>query len=161
MHLGVSHRRGISLRDFPYNGFTYYKENPGEVNEVWVNEKWDDEVEKARREDDYFVEEGTDLFKAIFEWVAKVHPDWTTPMYSEEYVEFPGTILVSGYIAQGDAGRMGGGSQPIAVMPYCTWFQTKYGGRLYGNPNAHYYYHDGENLMCFTEKTKDLFLDQQ
>ena len=62
---------------------------------------------------------------------------------------FPGEILCEGKIAQGDAGRMGSGSQIVAIMPADTVFRTGYSGRLYGAPRAHYYvYRDGQLLSA-------------
>lgn len=63
---------------------------------------------------------------------------------------FPGKELVSGSIAQGTAGRMGSGSQMVAVMPKDTVFRTGYSGRLYGGPGSHYYLWDGEKLLSLT-----------
>src|SRR5690606_8627228 len=60
---------------------------------------------------------------------------------------FPGEILVSGVIAQGDAGRMGSGDQLVAVIPKNTVFSTKYYGRLYGEPSEHYYIFDGDKII--------------
>lgn len=72
------------------------------------------------------------------------------------FAPFPGEILVTGYIAQGDAGRMGSGSQHIAVMPANTVFRTAYTGRLYGAPKAHYYiYRDGE-ILAATKEEREL-----
>ena len=69
---------------------------------------------------------------------------------------FPGEILVSGVIAQGDAGRMGSGDQLIAVIPKNVVFSTKYFGRLYGEPSAHYYLFDGEKIISVTEEEREL-----
>jgi hypothetical protein len=74
--------------------------------------------------------------------------------------EFPGEIIAQGQIAQGAAGNMGWGSQLIAIMPYQTVFRTAYGGRLYGNPGSHYYFHDGTKLFATTWEDRiasDLF----
>lgn len=73
---------------------------------------------------------------------------------------FPGEIIVSGTIAQGDAGRMGSGSQYIATMPKDVVFRTSYSGRLYGAPSAHYYVWTGERLLAATWEERaasDLF----
>ncbi|HRH32818.1 MAG TPA: hypothetical protein PK720_01555 [bacterium] len=63
-----------------------------------------------------------------------------------KFLPFPGEIICQGMIAQGDAGRMGSGSQIIAVIPKNSIFRTGYSGRLYGSPRAHYYFWDGEKL---------------
>jgi hypothetical protein len=66
---------------------------------------------------------------------------------------FPGEVLCEGEIAQGAAGRMGSGSQIVAVMPAGMVFRTGYSGRLYGAPSAHYYvYRDGQLLSATWEE---------
>ncbi len=77
-----------------------------------------------------------------------------------EFHPFPGEILTSGVIAQGDAGRMGRGEQLIATLPADVVFRTGYSGRLYGRPGAHYYiYRDGQLLAATWEEreTSDIF----
>ena len=74
--------------------------------------------------------------------------------------DFPGKIIASGHVAQGAAGRAGGGEQLIAVMPKDIVFRTGYSGRLYGGPAAHYYKWDGERLLAATWEERaasDLF----
>ena len=66
------------------------------------------------------------------------------------FAEFPGEILVTGKIAQGEAGRMGSGYQHVAVVPKNVVFRTGYSGRLYGSPRAHYYVWNGEQLLSAT-----------
>lgn len=66
------------------------------------------------------------------------------------FLDFPGEMLVSGHIAQGMAGRAGGGQQLVATMPKGIVFRTGYSGRLYGAPAAHYYLWDGERLLAVT-----------
>ncbi len=73
---------------------------------------------------------------------------------------FPGEILCEGVIAQGAAGRMGSGSQLVAIMPADTVFRTGYRGRLYGAPCEHYYiYRDGQILSATWEEREvsDIF----
>ena len=66
-----------------------------------------------------------------------------------DFYPFPGEVLCEGVIAQGDAGRMGSGSQLVAVMPAGIVFRTGYSGRLYGAPGAHYYiFRDGQLLSA-------------
>ena len=76
--------------------------------------------------------------------------------WGEEYPTFhpfPGEVLCEGIIAQGTAGRMGSGSQIVAVMPAGIVFRTGYSGRLYGAPGAHYYiYRDGQILSATWEE---------
>lgn len=65
------------------------------------------------------------------------------------FAKFPGEVIVTGHIAQGDAGRAGGGQQLIAVMS-TEVFRTSYSGRLYGAPSSHYYKWDGSKLISAT-----------
>ncbi len=79
---------------------------------------------------------------------------------SIEFAEFPGEVLATGIIAEGDAGRMGSGRQLIAVMTKDAVFRTAYSGRLYGKPGSHYYKWDGQKLVSATwqeRTTADLF----
>ncbi|RMD64073.1 hypothetical protein D6833_04860 [Candidatus Parcubacteria bacterium] len=66
------------------------------------------------------------------------------------FAEFPGKIITRGRIAQGAAGRAGGGEQVIALMPKDVVFRTSYSGRLYGAPSSHYYVWDGSKLLAAT-----------
>lgn len=77
------------------------------------------------------------------------------------FAEFPGTVLVEGTIAQGNAGRMGSGRQLVAVMPKDVWFRTGYSGRLYGGSNAHYYKWDGNILTAMTWDERQLIKTSQ
>lgn len=70
--------------------------------------------------------------------------------------EFPGEILITGYTAQGIAGRMGGGEQLVALMPLNTVFRTWYTGRLYGDPSEHYYFWNGKTLYGLTKTERDI-----
>lgn len=77
-----------------------------------------------------------------------------------EFHPFPGEIICTGIIAQGDAGRMGWGDQYVAVLPADTVFRTGYSGRLYGQPAAHYYiFRDGQLLAATWEEREvsDIF----
>lgn len=68
-----------------------------------------------------------------------------------EFLPFPATeVLCDGVIAQGDAGRMGSGTQMVAVIPKDVVFRTGYYGRLYGGPSAHYYIFNGEKIIAVT-----------
>jgi hypothetical protein len=70
-----------------------------------------------------------------------------------DFPPFPGEILCEGIIAQGAAGRMGSGTQLVAVMPAGVVFRTGYSGRLYGAPAAHYYiFRDGQILSATWEE---------
>jgi hypothetical protein len=67
----------------------------------------------------------------------------------DEFLPFPGEVLCEGIIAQGEAGRMGSGSQIVAIMPADTVFRTGYSGRLYGEPAEHYYiFRNGQILSA-------------
>lgn len=85
---------------------------------------------------------------------------WSNSEYPV-FAEFPGTVLIEGTIAEGDAGRMGCGGQMIAVMPKDVWFRTGYSGRLYGGPPAHYYQWDGKNLLSMTWDERQLVKTSQ
>ena len=78
-----------------------------------------------------------------------------------EYLPFPGHILAEGTIAAGDAGKMGAGSQYIAIVPKGVVFRTQYSGRLYGEPSSHYYvFPTASQLLVATWKERlisDLF----
>ncbi len=76
------------------------------------------------------------------------------------FYPFPGEVLCEGIIAQGDAGRMGSGSQLVAIMSADTVFRTGYSGRLYGKPAEHYYlFRDGQILSATREEREvaDIF----
>lgn len=64
-----------------------------------------------------------------------------------QFAAWPGENLVKGAIAQGDAGRMGGGEQLVSLIPAGTVFRTAYSGRLYGGPSAHYYVFTGDRVV--------------
>ncbi len=63
---------------------------------------------------------------------------------------FPGEIIARGRIAEGAAGRMGGGEQIVALIPREAVFRTAYSGRLYGEPSSHYYRWNGRRLIAAT-----------
>ena len=67
-----------------------------------------------------------------------------------EFLPFPGRILATGRVAQGDAGGMGDGDQLIAVVPKGVVFRTYRSGRLYGAPSSHYFCFDGEQVIAVT-----------
>jgi hypothetical protein len=67
-----------------------------------------------------------------------------------KFCDFPCEILAEGVIAQGAAGNMGSGKQLIAIAPKDTVFRTKYSGRLYGAPSAHYYIFTGSQILSAT-----------
>jgi len=78
------------------------------------------------------------------------------PDGSLRFKPFPGRWLVKGHIAQGAAGRMGRGEQGIAVVPRGVVFRTGYSDRLYGNPAAHYYIFDGNEIISATWEERQL-----
>ncbi len=75
---------------------------------------------------------------------------------AEEFLPFPGKVLCEGIIAQGAAGRMGSGSQLVAVMPADTVFRTGYSGRLYGKPAEHYYLYRGGQILSATSEEREV-----
>ena len=73
------------------------------------------------------------------------------------FAPFPAMqILAEGATAQGDAGRMGGGTEYIAVMPERTVFRTAYSGRLYGAPSEHLYWYNAGEMVCGTPEELSL-----
>lgn len=64
--------------------------------------------------------------------------------------------MCEGIIAQGEAGRMGSGSQIIAVMPADTVFRTGYSGRLYGDPAEHYYIFRDRQILSATLEEREV-----
>lgn len=72
------------------------------------------------------------------------------------FAKFPGTILATGIIAQGDAGAMGNGEQLLAIVPKGVVFRTAYSGRLYGAPSAHYHLFDGGKIVSLTKEERDV-----
>ncbi|MDD4409372.1 MAG: hypothetical protein PHW52_01825 [Candidatus Pacebacteria bacterium] len=73
------------------------------------------------------------------------------------YEAFPGEILTSGVIAQGDAGRMGSGDQIVAIIPRNVVFRTAYTGRLYGEPSEHYYkWVGGDNVLAISGTEREI-----
>ena len=70
--------------------------------------------------------------------------------------ELPGQILASGAIAQGAAGRAGGGDQYIVLLPKNSTWAIKMTGRLYGKPASYEYYYDGETITPFTARDLEL-----
>lgn len=78
----------------------------------------------------------------------------------DEFLPFPGQVLCEGIIAQGTAGRMGSGSQIVAILPEDTVFRTGYSGRLYGEPDSHYYIFRGGRILSATwmeREVSDIF----
>lgn len=97
--------------------------------------------------------EGVDYSKPTCRWDAFFERKF-------DFLPFPGEIICTGIIAQGDAGRMGSGEQLVAILPANTVFRTGYSGRLYGSPSAHYYiFRDGELLSATWEEREitDIF----
>jgi len=72
------------------------------------------------------------------------------------FFPFPGKILVEGRTAQGDAGRMGGGPQIVALVYTAEVFSAWRRGRLYGAPAAHFYMFDGERIFTATWKERQI-----
>lgn len=63
----------------------------------------------------------------------------------------PGRTLATGWIAQGDAGRMGSGEQLILLLPAGETIRASRFGRLYGAPRAHNITWDGNRLAVLTD----------
>lgn len=73
-----------------------------------------------------------------------------------KHKSFPGHILVTGWTAQGTAGRMGGGPQIVTIIPRAAVFCEKRSGRLYGSPSVHYYVWTGEKMLTATHEERQL-----
>lgn len=80
----------------------------------------------------------------------------TGDLDGDQFLPFPGKIIVQGVIAQGDAGRMGSGDQFVAVISKGSVFRTGYSGRLYGNPPEHYYVWNGKKVIACTLEERNL-----
>lgn len=59
-------------------------------------------------------------------------------------------VLAEGYVAQGAAGRAGGGAQVIWVVPAGAVWRVQRTGRLYGAPANYYYHWTGSALQVAT-----------
>lgn len=97
---------------------------------------------------------------------ARANCEYVTQKSVKEFVEayakidldgdLPGQKLVSGMIAQGMAGRAGGGDQYIIVVPRDTPWAIRITGRLYGTPSAYEYVFDGEKIIPYTAEDLEL-----
>lgn len=97
---------------------------------------------------------------------ARANCEYVTAKSVEEFVgvyakidldgDLPGQKLVSGMIAQGMAGRAGGGDQYIVVVPRDTPWAIRITGRLYGTPSAYQYVFDGEKIVPYTAEDLEL-----
>lgn len=67
----------------------------------------------------------------------------------------PGRELCRGRIADGLAGRAGGGEQLVLFVPKGEIFSAYRTGRLYGAPARHYYVFDGEQVLAATWKERE------
>jgi len=79
---------------------------------------------------------------------------WHTEMV---YAPRPGKVLARGVIAEGAAGRAGSGEQFILLLPRDEVLRTAYTGRLYGGPEEHYLWFDGEKIIRLTCEERVLF----
>jgi len=75
--------------------------------------------------------------------------------------EFPGQIVATGVIAQGDAGRMGSGEQLVAWMKPGDQFRIYIGGRRYGSPKAYYYRVDKDTIHVVSDQDLPLLSDEE
>jgi hypothetical protein len=69
---------------------------------------------------------------------------------------FPGEKLAEGHVAQGAAGRMGGGEQIVALVPKDAVVQVHRSGRLYGSPASLYLVWDGEQVLVATREKREV-----
>lgn len=65
-----------------------------------------------------------------------------------KYLEFPGSIITEGIIAQGHSGQSGRGTQIIAIIPKNVVFRTAHSDRS-KVLESHYYIFDGERIITF------------
>lgn len=63
------------------------------------------------------------------------------------FADFPGKILCSGTISQGEAGKMGSGDQFVAIVPANQVFRTSYCGYLYDTSSEYYYIFRNGNVV--------------
>lgn len=87
------------------------------------------------------------------------HTGGRVPEYDPKnpvFKPFPGEILATGHIAQGDAGGMGSGDQIVAVVPMGEWFRTRKTGRLYGADGIHYHLFTGEAVERYSTEEAEL-----
>lgn len=83
-------------------------------------------------------------------------------MFDFAYSDFPGEVLITGKIAQGEAGRMGAGMQYIALFPRNRWARMYIGGKTYGAPHEYYFSWKGEdNFICLSAEDWELYLDME
>lgn len=72
---------------------------------------------------------------------------YNAPNDEEKYIP-----LAYGFIAQGDAGNMGGGTQFISELAVGDpVLKVSYQGRMYGKPTAHFIWWDGSKVHSLTE----------
>ena len=147
-------------------GFRGGNSHTGDRKEEYWERKWYASFpESVPMKERYTREE---VLRYSQEYLKARYPDKDLSQYSPTagfrrrlvFYPFPGEILCEGVIAQGDAGRMGSGSQLVAVMPAGIVFRTGYSGRLYGEPPEHYYlFRDGQILSATWEEREvaDIF----
>ncbi len=148
-------------------GFRGSNSHTGDVKEVyWVLDRaFLSDLPEEHRKAKYTEEEAWKLYLDYLvdddEWREYIRN--TSNIYEQGYFEkvvnyypFPGEVLCEGIIAEGAAGRMGSGSQIVAVMPAGIVFRTGYSGRLYGAPSAHYYIYRNGQLLSATWKEREV-----
>lgn len=87
----------------------------------------------------------------------QVCPGCGKKFFREISAPAPGQVLVLGRVAQGDAGRMGGGEQRILLLPAGETLRIERSGRLYGEPAELWYkYVPLQGLVCTTPEEADL-----
>ena len=143
-------------------GFRGTNEHTGDrKEEYWVREWYASFPESVPMKERYTREE---VQRYSREYLTARYPGKDISQYSPnagfkrvlDFYPFPGEILCEGIIAQGQAGRMGSGSQLVAVMPAGIVFRTGYSGRLYGAPSAHYYVYRHGQLLSATWEEREV-----
>ena len=142
-------------------GFRGTNEHTGDLkDEYWVRESFAIFPENVPQKERYTWDEvrryGFEYLKVRYLGKEDMYPPDIAFKRKVSYHPFPGEILASGVIAQGDAGRMGRGNQYVAVIPANAVFRTGYSGRLYGSPSEHYYIFKDEQLLAVTREEREV-----
>ena len=78
------------------------------------------------------------------------------PVLDRVFNDRPGEVLSEGYIAEGAAGRAGGGNQYVLLLSAGEVVRVVQSGRLYGADPVHYTMWDGERFLSLTPEERDI-----
>lgn len=84
-------------------------------------------------------------------WANQRHPDSGEALMFDSFPPEGVTVVAEGYVAQGDAGRMGGNAEYLLILKPGAGFRARRAGRLYGAPAEVFVRWDGENLVLSNE----------